>query len=103
MKCQRERCKAAATHGVKALIPARGHAWERHTPLSVMVGIKLCAAHANQPGILECFSAESKQTISECMRAIGRVDPDFSRAKAQPILLSDPEYLKFEALQATKQ
>lgn len=90
MKCQREYCRCRATHTIQAVVPARGLAWDQHTPLSIATGLRFCSAHAHRKDI-ELFSADSKKLMSDAIRAMGYADPDFSRAHLAPSLITDPE------------
>lgn len=102
MKCAKLRCTAEATHAIRAEIPPRGHPTTPTNTLNVVIGIKLCCPHAHKVDG-ELLTADTKSVLTGSLRALGRAEPDFSRAKFVLISLDSTEYLSFESMQATKQ
>lgn len=97
--CARTGCPAAATVAFKVLVPAKGFHEDNHTPLTTIMGIKVCQLHfdEDEANLVERNDA-MREAIEAGCRMMGRVMPDWSRAWVEPIGILTPEYKQFEAM-----
>lgn len=103
-KCEFDGCQHAATHSVTLNIPAKGVPIDLHAPIKMYVGVELCADHAKEFG--KGFSWDDNEplrsAIEATLRTTGRTDADFERSFHSTIRLSDPGYVQFLEMSASR-
>lgn len=101
--CQHTGCPRTATHVPKIMVPASGWAIELHTPLSAIMGLKLCEQHAKEfPARDQFFNAETRDQwrdiFSVIVKAMGsQCPPDYERAFTRIVSLTSHEFKQYEA------
>lgn len=100
--CQREKCGAVATSAVKVFVPAKNWPLWAHTPLMIVLGIRLCHHHAEKFDVQEVLGPVGTKLGEPGLRPLfelmarGRQPCDFKRAYHRVIPLDDPEFKMLE-------
>lgn len=93
MECQRRDCGKNATHAVKLCVPRHGQA-DDATHLCLLVDVTLCDDHVDEfdAGGMLAANPESLPAMFRVVMSNGPA-PDFDRAYAVGVPITDPEYM----------
>lgn len=92
--CNKIGCTEEAKHVLELNIPAKGHHLLMHTPLSMVISLELCAAHAKEVTVEEVLNEQLRSVVQASLT--GRAPPDFKRAFIKLLPLDDPKYLRLK-------
>lgn len=101
--CEHKGCKREALFGVKVCTPATGFAIDLHTPLTMLLGVKLCREHFEELDVAELVKdPKMREIIRIQARACGSmVPPDFARTFKERVRLGSAEWQRFERMRKT--
>lgn len=100
--CQHDGCAHAARWAVSVRVPALGWSLEAHTPLSLVMPVKLCRDHFAELTPATFVTDDIRKRVAEVLSALGRTAPDFERAWLEHLPLDHPEVLQLDASAAGK-
>jgi hypothetical protein len=102
VKCAEDTCTLEATHVPKICIPAIGWPIELHQPLSAVMTVPLCLAHARDFRVRETLELRGERTlrrIFELMaQSLKKLAPDFDRAFVVPVSMSSAEFVELDRI-----
>ena len=94
--CQAANCACGATHALRLSVPAKGYARDAHTPITMVVDIRLCERHARAAQPRDLITKKLKENTKDLLKALRYAPPDFDRAWVDLIELGGIEYAEYQ-------
>lgn len=94
--CSKTGCAAAATCAPKLCVPAQGVPIDIHQPMTMIIGLPVCAAHFAELKTELFLTQITRRSFETMARAGKRIAPDFARAFLERIPLNGSEYQTFQ-------
>ena len=97
MSCDHKGCLDLVRRGPRVVIPSRTPFEVGHKPIRIMTTLHYCEIHAHEFDVQAYLTGEQKTRIEGWAKQFRPLDfkPDFEAAKAEPVLVTTPEYRKF--------
>lgn len=96
--CQFKGCDRKATHSTAIEIPAKGYAFDSHTPLKLYTGNRCCKDHATEAVDLKGTMEMLKPMLDDIAKNMRLTPPDGERARVRAVRLDSEEYVTYEKM-----
>lgn len=102
-KCFESGCRFLPIWAPRLRVPAKGHALDAHTPLSLVMGITFCAQHGDRfkGKRFRRFMKDNeviREIVDGLMHALRLVEADFARAYVELLAVDSDEWRLFEKM-----
>lgn len=99
-QCGRIGCDREATHYPCLVVPAIGFPATPENCLQAVIGLVTCREHAGEQELATNMPEESQARIRMALVSIGKVAPDFKRARIEPRRIGDKQWREFQTMNA---